>query len=72
MIAILDFYIVNVSVDLDVDVAFPIDVQLDLKLDVFSLVRPEPIDILVLWLYAITGKVIFKAWLVPAWNVLKQ
>jgi len=72
VIAILDFYIVNVSVDLDVDVAFPIDVQLDLKLDVFSLVRPEPIDILVLWLYAITGKVIFKAWLVPAWNVLKQ
>lgn len=72
VIAILDFYIVNVSVDLDVDVSFPIDVQLDLKLDVFSLVRPEPIDILVLWLYAITGKVIFKAWLVPAWNVLKQ
>lgn len=72
VIAILDFYIVNVSVDLDVDVAFPIDVQVDLKLDVFSLVRPEPIDILVLWLYAITGKVIFKAWLVPAWNVLKQ
>lgn len=73
IIAVLDFYIESVSVDLLVDLAFPVEkLNLDFKLDVFGLVRPEPLDILVLWLYAITGKILFKAWLVPAWNTIKQ
>lgn len=73
IIAILDFYIDEVEIDYDIDVLFPINaLNLDFNVDLFRVFRPEPIDILIVWLYAIVGKIIFKAWIVPAFQAIKR
>lgn len=73
IIAILDFYIEDVGIDFEIPATFQIQSfgDFDFKVDLFGL-RPEPIDILVAWLYLITGKIIFKAWLIPAFEILKK
>ena len=69
-IAILDFYVENISISVNVAVRFDIDLEnLDLALDLFPY-RPEPLDVLLLWLYAITAKIVFKAWVRPAFLIL--
>ena len=72
VIAILDFYIENISVDFDVPATFDIlEIgSVDYQIDLFGF-RPEPLDILVVWLYLITGKIIIKAWVLPAFRILK-
>ena len=72
VIAILDFYIDDVGIEFDVPAYFEFvnfD-NLDFKVDLFSF-RPEPIDILVVWLYAISAKIIYKWWLVPAYRIFR-
>ena len=72
IIAILDFYIDDVDISFDLDLLFPIEgINLDLDLDFFKVFRPDPIDILIVWLYAIVAKIVFKAWLVPAYRSIK-
>lgn len=72
IIAILDFYIEEISVDFEVPATFDIlEIgEIDFTVDLFGF-RPEPLDILVVWLYLITGKIIFKAWLIPAFEMMK-
>ena len=73
IIAILDFYINEIEIDFDVDVLFPINgINTNFTIDIFSIIRPDPIDILVLWMYAIVGKILFKAWIVPAFEMIKR
>tara|TARA_R110002096_G_scaffold21107_1_gene69007 strand:+ start:9223 stop:10407 length:1185 start_codon:yes stop_codon:yes gene_type:complete len=69
-IALLDFYVESVSIEIQVPATFNIsETKTDLSFDVFG-IRPEPLDILVAWLYLITGKIVFKAWIRPAFNLL--
>jgi hypothetical protein len=69
-LGILEFYVESISISVEVSALFDITtVDLDVALDLFKY-RPEPLDVLVLWLYAITGKIIFQAWVKPAYNVL--
>lgn len=71
-IALLDFYVEKVSISIEVPALFTLaETDLDLSLDVFG-IRPEPLDILVVWLYLITGKIVFKAWIKPAFNILSS
>lgn len=71
IISILDFYIDDVDVDFTVDLAFFTLTSGEITLDLFRLVRPEPIDILIVWSYAIVGKILFKAWVLPAFRMIK-
>ena len=71
IISILDFYIDDVDVNFTVDLAFFTLTSGEITLDLFRLVRPEPIDILVVWSYAIVGKILFKAWVLPAFRMIK-
>ena len=69
-LGILEFYVESISISVEVAAMFDITTaNLDVALDLFKY-RPEPLDVLVLWLYAITGKIIFQAWVKPAFNVL--
>lgn len=72
IIAILDFYIEEISIDFEVPATFNIlEIgSIDFTVDLFGF-RPEPLDILVVWLYLITGKIIVKAWLIPAFELMK-
>ncbi len=73
IIAILDFYID--SIDINSTVAFAVEfdkLDIDYYFDTLKLFKPEPLDILILWLYAITGKIIFKYWLVPLLSRVRQ
>lgn len=73
IIAILDFYIDDVEVDFQLDVLFPINaLNLDFNVDLFRVFRPEPIDVLIVWLYAIVGKIVFKTWIKPAYELIKR
>jgi len=66
IIAILNFYIDNIDIDAEIGIEFSLSaIESNLNFDVFGILRPEPYDILILWLYAITAKIIFKSWLVP-------
>ena len=66
IIAILDFYIDSIDINSTVAFAVQFDkLDIDYYFDTFKLFKPEPLDILILWLYAITGKIIFKYWLLP-------
>jgi len=73
VIAILDFYIDDIGIDFQVPALF--DIQelgtFDFKIDLFG-IRPEPLDILIVWLYLITGKIVFKAWIVPAFELIRK
>lgn len=72
IIALLDFYIDEVKIDFSVPFALSIQTFEGGTLDVFKIFRPEPIDILILWLYAIVGKIVFKWWMIPAFQALKR
>ncbi len=66
IIAILDFYIENIDVNAEISIEFNLStIESNLNFDVFGVFRPEPYSILILWLYAITGKMIFRHWLQP-------
>jgi len=71
-IALLEFYIQSIDIDIRIPATFSIgNIETDFTLDVFGL-RPEPLDVLVAWLYLITGKIIYKAWVRPAFSVLAR
>lgn len=71
-IALLEFYIESIDIDIRIPATFSIgNIETDFTLDVFGL-RPEPLDVLVAWLYLITGKIIFKAWVRPAFDALAR
>lgn len=72
IIAILDFYIDDVKIDFDVPALFKIQSfgEIDYSIDLYG-IRPDPLDILIAWLYLITGKIIFKWWILPAFRMLK-
>lgn len=73
ILAVLDFYIDDVEISFTLDALFPINgVNLDFDVDFWKVFRPEPIDILVLWLYAVVGKIVFKAWVLPAFQAIKR
>lgn len=73
VIAVLDFYIDDVGIEFQIPATFDLISFSDPKtFDYFAIVRPEPIDILIVWLYAIVGKIIFKAWIVPTFDLLKR
>jgi hypothetical protein len=65
IIGVLDFYIEEVGITFGVPTMF--DISTDFKLDAFDYLgfRPEPLDILIVWLYAIVLKIVFRAWLEP-------
>ncbi len=73
VIAILDFYIDDIGIDFEVPALF--DVQelgsFDFKIDLLGF-RPEPLDILIVWLYLITGKIVFKVWIMPAFEIIRK
>ena len=68
IISVLDFYIDDVDIDFNVDLTFFTLSSSAIAVDPFRLIRPEPIDVLVVWTYAIVAKIIFKAWIVPAYR----
>ena len=69
-IALLEFYVERISFDIEIPATFSFnEIDTDLNFDVFG-IRPEPLDILVVWIYLITGKIIFKAWIKPAFDLL--
>ncbi len=71
-IALLEFYIESIDIDIRIPATFSIgNLETDFTYDVFGL-RPEPLDVLVAWLYLITGKIIFKAWVRPAFDALAR
>lgn len=72
VIALLDFYIEDLDLEFEVPALFNISTIEGFTLDPFKVFRPEPIDILILWLYAIVGKILFKAWLIPALEAIKR
>ena len=71
IIAVLDFYIDDVGIDFEVPATFDIRAfdTAGLVFDLFRF-RPEPIEILVVWFYLITGKIVVKYWIVPAYRKL--
>ena len=73
VIAILDFYIEDIGIDFEVPALFDIQElgSLDFKIDLFGF-RPEPLDILIVWLYLITGKIVVKTWIIPAFEMIKN
>lgn len=72
IIALLDFYIDDVSIDFEVPATFNLTTfGSPGTLDYFG-IRPEPLDVLIVWLYAIVAKIVFKAWLRPAYDVMKK
>ena len=73
IIAVLDFYVDNVDINSTVAITFDIgEITSDATIDVWRLLNPQPIDILIIWLYLITGKIVFKYWLLPILNTLRQ
>lgn len=73
VIAILDFYIDDIDIDFQVPALFDIQElgSFDFNIDLFGF-RPEPLDILIVWLYLITGKIVFKAWIMPAFELIRK
>ena len=70
IVAILDFYIDDVRIEFEVPASFDLDFEFEGKFDLLSFVRPDPLNILIVWLYAIVAKVVFKAWLRPAYQAI--
>lgn len=73
IIAILDFYIDDVDIDFEVPALFKFQnfAEIDYTIDLYKL-RPEPLDILIVWLYLITGKIVFKYWILPTFRWVKM
>lgn len=72
VITILDFYIDEVQITFDLDLLFQANASVDQQVDLLQLIKFDPMDILVVFTYAIIGKILFKAWIVPAWVHIKQ
>ena len=73
IIAILDFYVDNIDINSTVAISFDLlDIASDKAIDVWRLIKIQPLDILIIWFYAITGKIIYKYWLLPILNTLRQ
>ena len=72
IIAVLDFYIDDVGFEFTVPASFDLDFDFEGELDLLGFFRPEPLDILIVWFYAIVLKITFKAWILPVVNVLKN
>lgn len=70
ILAVLDFYIDDVRIEFEVPASFNLDFEFEGELDLLKLFRPEPLDILIVWLYAIVAKIVFKAWLRPAYRAI--
>jgi len=71
IIGILDFYVDRIDIDISIPASWDLDqLNFDFELDLFGF-RPEPTDILILWFYAISAKIIFNSWIIPAWNTLR-
>ena len=70
IVAILDFYIDDVRIEFEVPASFDLDFEFEGELDLLSFVRPDPLNILIVWLYAIVAKIVFKAWLRPAYQAI--
>lgn len=70
IIAILDFYIEDIALIFDVPAMFPINATIDFDIDLYAWFRPEPLDVLIAWTYLCVGKVIFKAWVKPMFDVV--
>lgn len=73
IIAILDFYIDDVGIEFELPAVFDIQsfAEIDYKIDLYKL-RPEPLDILVVWLYLISGKIVFKFWIQPFYRFVMK
>lgn len=73
IIAILDFYIDDVGIEFELPAVFDIQsfAEIDYKIDLYKL-RPEPLDILVAWLYLISGKIVFKFWIQPFYRFVMK
>ena len=72
IIAVLDFYIDDVGFEFTVPASFDLDFDFEGELDLLGFFRPEPLDILIVWFYAIVLKITFEAWILPVVNVLKN
>lgn len=72
IIAILDFYVDEVNINFNLDLLFQANANVDVQVDLLRMVKFEPIDILILFTYAIIGKVFWKAWVIPAWSYVKR
>ena len=70
ILAVLDFYIDDVRIEFEVPASFNFEFELEGELDLLRLFRPEPLDILIVWFYAIVAKIVFKAWLRPAYQAI--
>ncbi len=70
IVAVLDFYIDDVKIEFEVPASFNLEFELEEELDLLRFFRPEPLDILIVWLYAIVAKIVFKAWLRPAYQAI--
>ena len=70
VLALLDFYIDDLDLDFEVPALFNISSIGGFSIDVFKVFRPEPTDVLILWLYAIVAKIFFKAWVLPAYRII--
>lgn len=68
VIALIAFYVEEVGLSFDVPILFDFLIDSDQTIDIFSVFRFEPIDILILWIYAIVAKVLIKAWVIPAYR----
>ena len=70
IIAVLDFYIDDVRIGFEVPASFDLDFEFEGELDLLRIFRPDPLDILIVWLYAIVAKIVFKAWVRPAYRAI--
>lgn len=70
IISILTFYIEDLNFDFEIPVSFSTLGFEGFELDLFGWLKPEPIEILIAWLYAITIKIVIKNWVLPAYRRL--
>jgi len=68
VIALIAFYVEEVGISFDVPILFDFLIDSDQSIDILTVFRFEPIDILIVWLYAIVGKLLIKAWVIPAYR----
>jgi hypothetical protein len=68
VIALIAFYVEEVGITFDVPILFDFLIDSDQSIDILTVFRFEPIDILIVWLYAIVAKLLIKAWVIPAYR----
>jgi len=65
---LIAFYVEEVGITFDVPILFDFLIDSDQSIDILTVFRFEPIDILIVWLYAIVAKLLIKAWVIPAYR----